>query len=162
MWGTCLPRPGANGTRSIVYDFICGEYKVITVNEPGRTVSYIYDANGNLQTQTCLGAIYSYLNYDARNRAHNFSAQIDGNIFNFSYDYDVYGRVTSITYPGRAQAVTYNYDELDRLQSIPGFVTSCGYDPDNKLTDMLFGNSINNHYDYRTNDDKLAAIKVWP
>ena len=58
--------------------------------------------------------------------------------------------------------MSYNYDELDRLQSIPGFVTSCGYDLDSKLKDMLFGNGMNNHYEYRANDDKLAKIEVGP
>jgi hypothetical protein len=88
--------------------------------------------------------------------------QLDGYNFNLAYDYDVFGRRTGITYPNRAQPVSYNYNELDRLQSIPGFVSSCSYDGDNKLTDMLFGNGINNHYDYRTNDDKLADIQVGP
>jgi hypothetical protein len=70
--------------------------------------------------------------------------------------------MTSINYPNRANAVSYNYDELDRLQSIPGFVTSCSYDLDNKITDMLFGNGVNSHYEYRANDDKLANIQVGP
>ena len=77
--GNLLTKTGANGTRSIVYDFICGGYLVKTVNEPGRTVSYTYDPNGNLLTQICPGAVYTYSNFDARNRAHNFSAQIEGN-----------------------------------------------------------------------------------
>ena len=70
--------------------------------------------------------------------------------------------MTAINYPNRADAVAYNYDSLDRLQSIPGFVTSCGYDGDSNLQDMLFGNGINNHYDYRSDNARLHDIQVGP
>jgi YD repeat-containing protein len=153
---------GTQNPKTMEYEFFAG-YRLKKVTEPdGRVVEYGYDANDNILTQTCPGVSYTYSGYDARNRAHNFTAQIDGNTFNFSYNYDFYGRMTSIQYPNRPNAVNYNYDELDRLQSIPGFVTSCSYDLDNKLTDMLFGNDINNHYTYRTNDDKLTNISVGP
>ena len=158
--GNLTSKTNAKGTKTIGYEFYSG-YRVKTVTEAdGQVVSYTYDNNDNILTQTYPGATYTYSNYDARNRAHNLSAQLDSNTFNFGYDYDVFGRMSSITYPNLANAVSYNYDDLDRLQSIPGFVTSCGYDLDNKLTDMLFGNSINNHYDYRTNDDKLLDIQI--
>jgi RHS repeat-associated protein len=160
--GNLKSKTNSNGTKNIEYEFFAG-CRPRSVTEPdGRVITYTYDNNDNLLTQTCPGASYTYSNYDARNRAHNFMAQLDGTPFSFAYDYDVFGRMTSITYPNRTNPVSYNYDELDRLQSIPGFVTSCGYDGDNKLTDMLFGNGINNHYDYRANDDKLAGIKIGP
>ena len=154
---------GNNNPKVLEYKYFAG-YRLKKVTEPdnGRVVEYTYDANDNILTQTCPGVSYTYSGYDGRNRAHNFTAQLDGYSFDFSYGYDVYGRMTSIQYPDRANAVTYNYDELDRLQSIPGFVTSCSYDPDNKLTDMLFGNGINNHYTYQTGNDKLAQIQVGP
>jgi RHS repeat-associated protein len=153
---------GTQNPKTMEYEFYAG-YRVKKVTEPdGRVVEYGYDANDNILTQTCLGVSYTYSGYDARNRAHNFTAQIDGNTFNFSYNYDLYGRMTSIQYPNRTNPVTYNYDELDRLQSIPGFVNSMNYDLDGKITDMLFGNGVNNHYTYRSNDDKLANISVGP
>ena len=70
--------------------------------------------------------------------------------------------MTSITYPNRTDAVSYNYDDLDRLTSIPGFVTSCGYDGDSNLQDMMFGNGINNHYDYRSDNERLQDIQIGP
>ena len=153
---------GSRNPKTMEYEFFAG-YRLKKVTEPdGRMVGYTYDANDNMLTQSCPGVLYSYSNYDSRNRAHNFTAQLDGYSFDFGYDYDVFGRMTSMNYPNRVDAVSYTYDELDRLQSIPGFVTSCGYDLDSKLTDMLFGNGMNNHYEYRTNDDKLAKIQVGP
>jgi RHS repeat-associated protein len=153
---------GDQNPKVLEYEYFAG-YRVKKITEPdGRVIDYTYDANDNILTQSCPGVSYTYSNYDARNRAHNFTAQLDGYMFDFGYNYDVFGRATSINYPNRTNAVSYNYDELDRLQSIPGFVTSCGYDADNKITDMLFGNGINNHYEYRANDDKLAGIQIGP
>jgi RHS repeat-associated protein len=159
--GNLKTKTGARGTKTIKYEFFAG-YRIQKVTEPdGRIVNYTYDPNDNVLTQTSPGGSYTYT-YDARNRMKTYGLQLDGYNFNLAYDYDVFGRMTNITYPNRVQAVSYNYDELDRLQSIPGFVSSCSYDGDNKLTNMLFGNGINNHYDYRTNDDKLADIQVGP
>jgi RHS repeat-associated protein len=153
---------GDRSPKTMEYEYFAG-YRVKKITEPdGRVTEYTYDNNDNIVTQSCPGVSYTYSNYDARNRAHGFTAQMDGNTFDFAYNYDVFGRMTSINYPNRANAVSYTYDELDRLQSIPGFVTSCGYDADNKITDMLFGNGVNNHYTYRSNDDKLAGIQVGP
>ena len=72
--------------------------------------------------------------------------------------------MTSIVYPNQtvADAVSYNYDDLDRLTLIPGFVTSCGYDGDSNLQNMMFGNGINNHYDYRSDNERLQDIKIGP
>jgi hypothetical protein len=121
---------------------------------------HTYDPNGNLLTQTCPGATYTYSNYDARNRAHNFLAQIEGNYFNFSYNYDLYGRMTSLTYPGRSNPVTYQYDDLDRLATIPGFINiPCSYDADSKLLGMLYANGINNTYAYDVND-RITRIQA--
>jgi RHS repeat-associated protein len=153
---------GAQNPKVLEYEYFAG-YRVQKITEPdGRVIEYTYDANDNILTQSCPGVSYTYSGYDARNRVHGFTAQMDGNTFDFAYNYDVFGRMTAINYPNRTNAITYNYDELDRLQSIPGFVTSCSYDLDNKITDMLFGNGVNNHYEYRANDDKLANIQVGP
>ena len=69
--------------------------------------------------------------------------------------------MSSITYPNLANAVSYNYDDLDRLQSIPGFVTSYSYDGDNKLLEMVFGNGIANDYLYDQNA-RPTTISVGP
>ena len=58
----------------------------------------------------------------------------------------------AINYPNRTNPVTYQYDELDRLQSIPGYVNACTYDGDNKLTEVLLSNGLYNTFTYDAND----------
>ena len=159
--GNLRTKTQGQNSKTIDYEFFSG-YRVsrVTTQPDGKLVSYTYDANDNILTQSAPGVTYTYSNHDARNRAHNFTAQMDGNTFYFSYNYDTFGRMTSITYPGRSNPVTYQYDELDRLQSIPGFVTSCSYDGDNKLTGMMYANGVNNTWTYDSNNDRLTNIGV--
>ncbi|HEX3047773.1 MAG TPA: RHS repeat-associated core domain-containing protein [Bacillota bacterium] len=151
--GNLSTKTTAKGTKVMEYEFN-GGYRLSKVTEPdGREVTYTYDVNDNLVTQSTNGATYTYSGYDARNRAHNFTAQLDNAYtFNFTYNYDTYGRLTGITYPNRTNPVTYTYDELDRLLTIPGVVNSCSYDEDSKLTGMLYANGVNNTWDYDIND----------
>ncbi|HEX3045995.1 MAG TPA: FG-GAP-like repeat-containing protein, partial [Bacillota bacterium] len=157
--GNLKTKTGGAGTKTFDYEFYTG-YRLKKVTEPDRIVDYTYDANDNIVSQSANGVNYSYTNYDARNRAHNFSATLDGNTFNFSNSYDTFGRQTGITYPNRANGITYNYDELDRLFSIPGYVDSCTYDPDNKLTGMLYANGVNNTWSYDPVNDRLTNIDI--
>lgn len=149
--GNLISKTGANGTKNIGYEFFAG-YRVKQVTESGNKVTtYNYDANDNVLNQTWGLDSYNYT-YDARNRVTNLTTNLGGNNFSLDYTYDVFGRVTELGYPGRTQKVTYSYDELDRLQAIPGFVNTCTYDGDNKLTEMLFANGIKNAFDYDVND----------
>ncbi|TCL54961.1 RHS repeat-associated protein [Hydrogenispora ethanolica] len=138
-------------TKTMNYEFFAG-YRLKSVTEPdNRTVSYTYDNNDNVLTQTVSNVSYTYT-YDARNRVTGLTAVLDGRNFVFGYGYDTFGRMTSITYPNRTAPVTYQYDELDRLLKIPGFVNSCSYDGDNKLLQMVYTNGVANNYTYDVND----------
>ncbi len=149
--GNLKTKTTAKGTKTLDYEYWAG-YRLQQVTEPdGRVISYTYDANDNPLSQSAPGATYSYT-YDARNRVTNMTATLDGTDFNFGYDYDVFGRMTGLTYPNRMSPVNYTYDELDRLQEIPGFVSSCAYDADQKLIEMLYGNGIMNSFTYDRND----------
>jgi YD repeat-containing protein len=131
--GNIKTKTNSKGAKTLDYEFFAG-YRLKQVTEPGgKIVSYTYDANDNPLTQTTNGVTYSY-KYDARNRVTNLDAKLDTELFKLVYDYDSFSRVTGIAYPGRTTPVNYSYDELDRLQTIPGFVNSCDYDEDNKLT----------------------------
>ncbi|HEX3047019.1 MAG TPA: RHS repeat-associated core domain-containing protein [Bacillota bacterium] len=155
-------------TKSMVYEFFAG-YRLTQVTEPGasgRVISYTYDRNNNpLIISVPNVATYTYDNYDERNRPRNFSANLDSTTINLSYTYDTFGHTTSITYPGWNQAVTSEYDELDRLMGVSGtlhgsaypFVSNCVYDDDNKLTVMTYGNGIINGYAYN-NMDRITGI----
>jgi|GEM_PF-956994 len=111
---------------------------------------FTYDKNDNLLSQTTDGVIYTY-QYDARNRAKNYTAKLDGREFVFEYDYNAFGQMVGMKYPGRAEWVTCTYDALDRLQTIPGFVTLSSYDQENKLTEMVLANGMHNTFSYDVN-----------
>jgi RHS repeat-associated protein len=149
--GNLLTKTNGKGTKSLSYEYFAG-YRLKRVTEPdGRTVSYTYDANDNPVTQTWGSGSYAYT-YDARNRITRLTAKLDANNFNLGYTYDTFGHITEITYPGRSEQVTYTYDPLDRLITIPGFVTGCTYDADNKLLAMTLGNGLVNRFTYDRND----------
>ncbi len=154
--GNLVAKVMGSKTKTIQYEFFAG-YRVQKVIEPdGRTVNYTYDPNDNITSQiTSNGVSYTYA-YNARNQLTSLNAVLNGISFGFSYDYDVFGRMTSISYPNRTSPVTYSYDELDRLQGIPGFVNSCAYDLDNKLTRMTYANGVANTYSYDVNDRPIT------
>ena len=149
--GNLICKTQGSRVKNLAYEF--AGYRLKTVTEPdGRTVTHTYDNNDNLLTQTVSNGVSYRYTYDARNRATGLTATLDGRNFVFGYGYDVYGRMTGLTYPNRTSPVTYSYDELDRLQGIPGFVNSCAYDLDNKLTRMTYANGVANTYSYDVND----------
>ena len=146
-----VQKTGAYGAKKFDYEFYSG-YRLKKVTEPNnRTITYTYDNNDNILSQTSPEARYDYT-YNARNQAKTYKTILDGNTFLFEYGYDAFGRMSSIKYPGRATPVTYTYDELDRLNTASGFVTSCTYDKDSKLTAMKLANGLVNSFAYDTND----------
>lgn len=81
-----------------------------TVLPSGAEMSYSYDANGNMLTQTLSAdgedLITSY-SYDAN--GNRISQNIDGDIT--SYSYDLYDRLTSMT-DALGTTTSYSYDAL--------------------------------------------------
>jgi len=156
--GNLTAKTGSNGIKSIAYEFFAG-YRIKQVAEPdGRVIFYTYDANNNPLSQSWGNNSYNYT-YDARNRVTEFSAILDGVYFKLGYAYDIFSRVIGMNYPGRSGTVSYTYDELDRLRTIPGFVSSCEYDGDGKLLKMKLANDLYNVYSYDAND-RIANINV--
>jgi RHS repeat-associated protein len=157
--GNLRTKTNGKGTKKLDYEFFAG-YRLKKVTEPdGKVVSYNYDANDNLLTQTTTGVNYIYT-YDARNRVTNLNAQLDGYTFNVGYDYDTFSRVTALTYPGRSKAVNYTYDELDRIKAVEGFTYEMLYDKDNKL-EYYNLKGLAKHYSYDDND-RITRIRVDP
>ena len=150
--GNLISKTVNGKTKSLEYEFYAG-YRVTKVTEPdNRTVTYQYDNNDNITDQIVSNGVNYHFDYDARNRVTSSTAKIDGRNFVFGYGYDLFGRVVSINYPNRTNPVTYQYDDLDRLQSIGDFVNSCSYDLDNKLIQMVYSNGVTNNYTYDVND----------
>ena len=150
--GNLITKTVNGKTKTFEYEFYAG-YRFTNVTEPdNRTVVYKYDINDNVTDQIVSNGVNYHFDYDARNRIINSTATIDGRNFVFGYGYDLFGRTTSITYPNRTNPVTYQYDNLDRLQSIGDFVNSCSYDLDNKLTNMALANGMKNSFTYNNVD----------
>ena len=150
--GNLITKTVNGKTKTLAYDFYAG-YRVTKVTEPdNRTVTYQYDNNDNITDQIVSNGVNYHFDYDARNRVTSSTAKIDGRNFVFGYGYDLFGRVVSINYPNRTNPVTYQYDDLDRLQSIGDFVNSCSYDLDNKLTNMALANGLKNSFTYNNVD----------
>jgi Rhs family protein len=156
---------GTTNSKTIDYEFFAG-YRVqkITTQPDGKVVNYTYDNNDNILTQSWSSnagsGSYSYTNYDPLNHAHNVTVSLDTNSFAFGYDYDFFGRIKNITYPERTQTVDYNWDSLDRLVQISGFINSCTYDGDSNLKTMTYANNITTTKNYRTIDERLESIQV--
>ncbi|HOJ77102.1 MAG TPA: hypothetical protein PLZ08_01700 [Bacillota bacterium] len=156
--GNLIGKTGANGFKRMDYEFFAG-YRLKQVVEPdGRVISNNYDNNDNLISQTWGMDSYTY-EYDQRNRVTKLIAMLDGKRFEFGYQYDAFGRMTELRYPGKAEPVRYRYDELDRLQQIPGYVNGCQYDVNNKLLEMQLANGMRNQYSYDVNE-RIVKIGV--
>ncbi len=145
--GNLLTKTTAKGTKQFSYEFFNG-YRIKQFAEADdRSVNFTYDANDNILTKTFPIGSYTY-HYDARNRVTGLSALLDSNTFTVKYTYDTYGRITGIAYPGRSDSVTYTYDDLDRIVTIPGFVNFCSYDGDSNLNEMDYSNGLKNTHTY--------------
>ena len=156
--GNLKTKTTARGTTNYGYLFY-DKYYPWYIDEPdGRAMSYAYDENYNIKTIDFPDCQYYYSNYDARNQAHNLQVTVNDNVFQIGYNYDTLGRVVSLQYPGRTLPVTYTYNNLDQLMTIPGFInTNNVYDKDSKLTQMTYANNVVNAYTYDSMD-RLKTI----
>jgi len=118
-----------------------------------------YDSEGELLTSTGTSDPFS-VTYDA---AHRIKTLTTGRAADFSktttYNYDLAGRVTSITLPlgtgtSGADTQNYTYDDLSRPLTRTdgnGLITHFSYsDADGLLTDIVYGSGSSNdvHYAY--------------
>lgn len=96
-------------------------------------IVYTYDKLGNLTNVTdSLGS--EALTYDKLNRIQSETRVIDGKSYTTNYKYDFVGNLISIQYPQstEAEAITYEYNSLNRLTSVSGLADSLKTDPVNK------------------------------
>ena len=136
-----------------------------TTTTRGRTISFLYDANGNQTKIDYPNMPDVTTSYNALNQA----AVINDTFGNHVMGYDNYGRLISNNGPLTADTQTYSYDSLGRIQTqtveggANGGVQSqtYGYDALGRLTSLnsngLAGTGITT-YSYDGNTDRLRIL----
>ncbi|MFL6313353.1 MAG: hypothetical protein ACJ71W_14725 [Terriglobales bacterium] len=144
----------ASGSTNYIYD---NRDRLITKITPQGTLSYTYDAAGNVLTITSSnvnGASLSYI-YDVRNRlasATDQSLLAHGAAFGATtYGYDPAGNLLDYTYPNTVQT-SYTYDTLNRLLSMQ---STCG-------SSIGYGGAGTPLTTYHTHSTALAIAWAWP
>jgi RHS repeat-associated protein len=144
--GHVIQRTDPQGLLTFTYNSI---YQLVTIAYADATsISYEYDANGNRTTMTdCTGqTTYSY---DSRNRLIS-ETRTGENQYTITYAYDAASRLVSMTYPDQS-IVTYEYDWLNRLTTIPGYA-QFSYNQDSLPTTVTYENGITTTYQYDNRD----------
>lgn len=141
-----------------------------TVDNP---VSYLYDqapVNG-------MGRLYSvvkgspqnpvagttYEAYDSRGRIRNVKKRIQGKEYETQYDYDLSGKLTTITYPADGYTVNYEYYRgtgllMRAYNPNVNFAVYANYPATGKVRDILYGNGVRTAYEYFDWTGRLDSI----
>ena len=126
--------------------------RIVSFSDEVGTVSYTYDANGNIlkTTETTKDGKTSSITrtYDCMNRVTSYT-DYKGNTV--KYGYDELGNLITLTYPG-GEIVRYDYDKAGLLTTVTdeeGFVTAYTYDDLGRLhtTTKPDGSVETNSYD---------------
>ena len=167
--------------RSARTNYASGTWDVSSVVSPsGATMNFSYDSAGRVSATSGIASI-SY-SYDA-NTGLLKSLSEDASSVNYGYDglgrvnstisdnlpvlytYTAGGKIKTITYPAHngiaAKTVTYNYDDLGRMQSVTdweGRVTSYSYDSGNRLVSIARSNGTFRNLSY-DNAGRLLEIR---
>jgi RHS repeat-associated protein len=159
----------SSGTTSYSYD---NRDRLLSKVTPEGTLTYTYDAAGNVKTivsSNASGASMSY-SYDALNR---LATATDNRLLAqgatsavTSYSYDLVGNVASYTYPNSVQT-THTYNALNRLtqlsaikgSSLANFAYTLGAAGNRLSVAELGGRTVNYGYDgnYRLTSEAITA-----
>jgi RHS repeat-associated protein len=141
--GNVIQKTNGNGTTLFTYNDV---YQVTDILYPDSTlISFQYDENGNCILMTD-PAGYTATTYDERNRLILETRTINGVPYTTQYTYDAASTMLSIIYPDQS-TITYEYDSLYRLTSIPGYCEFT-YNTDSLLADMVFNNGVTTSFTY--------------
>jgi YD repeat-containing protein len=108
-------------------------------------VNYAYDSGcptcntkGRLISVSSSASTYSYGSYDAVGRVLSVSQTLGGQPYPMSYEYDLAGHVTKMTYPS-TRKINYAYDAAGRANSVTGTLgKNPNAQPDNYATGIIY------------------------
>jgi RHS repeat-associated protein len=148
--GNLIQKTDADGSTIFTYNPI---YQITDVQYPDQSVTLTYDVTGNCTTMIDSNGSTSYT-YDTRNRLLSETRIIEGESYSASYQYDAASRMISSTFPDQS-VVTYEYDPLNRLVTIPGHAQFT-YNDDSTLESMTYNNGITTTYQYDNRNRPVA------
>ena len=125
-------------------------------NSITRQISYSYDANSNVSSESSGGNSISY-SYDALNRVSSITDVYGKTI---SYAYDKAGNRTGLTYPGN-KTLNYVYDNADHLKSLTDWLnktTTYNRNKAGQTENVVNGNGTKTEYVYDT-VGRLTSLK---
>ncbi|MCK4261129.1 MAG: hypothetical protein KAX49_19290, partial [Halanaerobiales bacterium] len=104
-------------------------------------ISYLYDEVGNiLEVQDAVGKV-SYT-YDRLSQITLETREIDQKTYTSVYEYDFAGNIVSIKYPESDELVEYQYNELNQLKKVEGYLDDLIYDPAGNLNEIHYSKNI--------------------
>lgn len=167
--------PNRHGT-SYSYDPVGN--LVSTLDAKNQTVTYTYDVANRITTENFNGVKVRYhydndlaskypgmsntrgklawvedeagtevYSYDGRGNTIVKIREIGGMVFTNRMAYDSLDRVTSLTYPDNS-TLGYQYNAMNKLEAIPGFVASIDYEPHGGKSKFVYANGVESTYQY--------------
>ncbi len=144
-------------TVSYAYD---GANRILTENHNGVRVRYHYDADHPADTgltpiQNTLGRLSHVedeagriaFSYNARGNVIASARQVDAYEFMLGMNYDAMDRMTRLIYPD-GETAAFRYNEMNRLENIPGYVNNIDYGPSGQKTAFQYPNGVRSAYTY--------------
>jgi YD repeat-containing protein len=140
--GTCGQSDVATAAQTArTYD---GMNRVLSITPPAGTQStnYTYDGVGNLIAVNS-GITQQTFDYDTRNLLTNQELSLNSYAWAIAYNYDSYGHVNAIGYPGyggNSEGIALSPDSLGRVTEVGSYATGITYFPNGEVAGFNYGN----------------------
>ncbi len=133
----------SDSTLPTVYSYDYAGRVASVLDESGR-MDYTYGSMGEVKSETRTYAL-PFLATDLA--------------LTTQYEYDSWGRTTSITYPD-GETVSYDYDRGGQLFKMSNYLDSVLYDKFGAVTSRKYGNGLKMQYAYHPQNRRLTAIST--
>ena len=124
-----------------------------TNNNQMHTQSFLYDEAGVLKEVNDNGVITRYNHIDGvyTPNPYDLTTVIDetlkGQTLTNQYSYDIMQRMISAGYSNN-ETVDYQYNSLDQLEAIAGYMDNADFDANSRLTGYELANGVRSRYEY--------------